>query len=80
MYLNSKRNILVDKAKTHLWIISAGLLALSFFSTAFAQEDLTRTYSIKADFRHIEKRNFPIEMDAVITNRTQSAIPNLAFG
>jgi hypothetical protein len=79
MYLNSKRNILVDKAKTHLWIISAGLLALGFFSTAFAQEDLTRTYSIKADFRHIEKRNFPIEMDAVITNRTQSAIPNLVW-
>lgn len=61
----------VDKAKIGF------LLVLTFFlpaaiSAASASEDLSRTYSIHADFRNIEKRTFAIQMDASITNHTQT--------
>lgn len=79
MHLNSRRNILVDKAKKHLWIVCWSVIFWDFAYPAFAQDDISRVYSIQADFRNIDKKKFPIQMDASITNHTKTSLSELMW-
>lgn len=79
MSLNSKRNARLDKAKTQLWKAWIGISIAWLPIVAFAQEDLERSYSIRADLRNIEQRVFRIEMDATITNKTQNTLKELLW-
>ncbi|MCC7460634.1 MAG: hypothetical protein IT286_04960 [Proteobacteria bacterium] len=76
---NSKRNVLVDKVKTHLWLASLAMTVSTFFSAAIAQENLERSYIIRADFRNLEKRTHSIEIETTVTNRTQKPVQELLW-
>lgn len=78
MSFDSKRSMTVDKAKIHVWAVFVALFLSLFFQHAYAH-DLERNYSVRGDFRNLEKRTFVIEMDATITNHTQTDIAELLW-
>lgn len=78
MSIDSKRSMNVDKAKIHLLVAFVLFSINPFFSSTYAQ-NLERNYSIKVDFRNLENRTFPIEMDATVTNKTLNTINELQW-